>query len=99
MIVVSGEIEVSPEGREAGVAAAIEMARATVEEAGCISYRFYADLERANVFRVFEEWETQEALDEHFQTEHMRVFRAKLGEIGLLSRRVKSYQVSAVADL
>ena len=99
MVVVSGEFEVGTDDREKAVAAALAMAEETRSEAGCLSYRFYADIDRPNVFRVFEEWESGEALEAHFETPHMARFRSALSEIEIVSRDVKRYAVSDTRQL
>ena len=81
------------------MAAAIKVAEATRREDGCRSYSFYRDLENENVFRVFEEWESEEALKLHFETPHMAEFRRVLGDVGIVSRDVKRYIVSDVSTL
>jgi quinol monooxygenase YgiN len=78
MIVVAGTVPVHPERREDAVRVALTMAQATRAERGCIDYRFYADLADPNTFLIFEEWESDDALAKHFETEHMRVFREAL---------------------
>ncbi len=94
MIVVAGEIVVAPESAEAARAAAIEMGRATRAEPGCVSYRFYADLEQFGHFHVFEIWETSKALKAHFVTPHMKAFRATLATLKFISRDVTRYEVA-----
>ena len=56
LIVVSGEIKIRPEAREAALATAREMAAATQAEDGCLSYMFYLSVTDENTVRVFEEW-------------------------------------------
>lgn len=80
MIVVTGIATVAPESAEALKAAARKMAAASREEAGCHAYAFYEDLEVAGRFRVYEEWESAEALREHFATPHMKSFNAAIRE-------------------
>ena len=70
MLVIAGHVCIDPEKRSEASAAASEVMIATREERGCISYTFSADLGDASLFNVFEEWESQEALDAHFQTPH-----------------------------
>jgi quinol monooxygenase YgiN len=53
------------------VIAALRMMAATRKEAGCISYSFFGDLTESGLFRIFEEWESQQALDAHFVSPHM----------------------------
>jgi quinol monooxygenase YgiN len=99
MIVVSGVFEVEASDRDAAVAAAVRMATETRKEAGCQSYAFYADFEDANRIRVFEEWESGEALERHFRTPHMTEFRAALGKIKIERGQVFRYEVTARTPL
>ncbi|RDJ94345.1 hypothetical protein B4Q13_15050 [Lacticaseibacillus rhamnosus] len=66
--------QVKPEARAEAAQAALKMSRASEAEAGCKSYRFYADLEDPNTFLIFEQWEDEGALLAHFQTPHMAEF-------------------------
>ena len=78
MITVAGTVQINPEHRAEVVQAALGMAQTTQSEAGCITYKFYADLEDPNTFLIFEIWETDEALAQHFQTDHMKTFQQQL---------------------
>lgn len=99
MLVISGEIRVAPESRATAVAAAIKVEQATRKEAGCLSYSFYSDLEDPNVFRIFEEWESADALSAHLKTPHIAEFRKEMAEVTILSRRLKNYEIAAVSAL
>ena len=99
MIIVSGVFEVVPADRDAAIAAAVRMATETRKEAGCQSYAFYGDFEDANRIRVFEEWESGEALERHFMTAHMTEFRAALKKIRIKRGGVFRYEVTAKAPL
>jgi quinol monooxygenase YgiN len=99
MIIVSGEIKITPTAREATLAAAREMALATQAEDGCISYMFYASVADENIIRVFEEWQSDEALQRHFETPHMAKFMAKLPELVAGPADVKRYEVNNVTSL
>ena len=99
MLVVAGRVRIDPSKREAARAAAQKVMAATREEPGCISYTFSADLDDASLFHVFEEWESQEALDAHFQTPHMAEFQAELGAMGVPEMRVQKYVVASVGPL
>ncbi len=99
MIVVSGIVEVGAASVEAAVGAAAEMARATREEPGCLSYAFYQDVESPGRFRVFEEWESEAALEDHFKTAHMATFREALGGLEILGRDIKLYVVGESRSL
>jgi quinol monooxygenase YgiN len=99
MLVIAGTISIDPEKRDAAVAAALEMMRETRKEAGCISYTFSGDLGDPGGFRVFEEWESQEALDAHFATPHMAKFQGEMGGFGIRGMDVKRYEVASVGPI
>ncbi len=99
MLVIAGRIELDPARRSEAMAAAREMMTDTRKEPGCISYTFSADLDQEGVFHVFEEWESQEALDAHFQTPHMERFRSLIPGFGLKDMRLQRYEVSTVGPL
>ncbi len=99
MLVVAGTISIDPANQDAAIAAAREVAEETHKESGNISYAFSSDLSEAGVFHVFEEWESQEALDAHFQSPHMAKFQGALGGLGVKGLNVQRYQVSSVGPL
>ncbi len=79
MIVVQGDFTIKAGKRDAAIAAMVKVQTATQQEAGCIRYNFYADLEDSNKFIVYEEWESQAHLNAHLSAEnpppHMVEFR------------------------
>lgn len=95
-IVVAGHVTVKPEHRDEAVQRAIAIARDSESEDGCISYRFFCDLEDANVFHIFEEWESQEALDAHFQTEHLKEFQQHVAKLVAGPMSIKQYEIASV---
>ena len=99
MLIVTGVVEVAPEGADALKAAAVEMARATRAEDGCITYAFWQDLEQDNRFRVYEEWRDLPALEAHFHAPHMAVFRDAVGKAGLLSRQIHRFEPGKMTRL
>jgi quinol monooxygenase YgiN len=99
MIVVAGSVLVQDSKRECAIEVALIISKATKAEAGCVDYTFYSDLENPNRFFIFEVWETQAALDKHFQTEHMRVFNQHLPEVLAAKPEIMRYEVSSAAPL
>jgi quinol monooxygenase YgiN len=99
VIIVSGEIKIRPDAREAAIAAAREMAAATQAEDGCISYMFYFSIADENTVRIFEEWQSDEALQQHFKTSHMAEFVNKLPGLVAGKAEVKRYDVAEVSSL
>lgn len=78
MIIVHGTIPLKPDCREQALNLARQMAEASTSELGCISYDFYLGLLDENVLMLFQEWDSMEALRDHFQTEHMEEFMREL---------------------
>jgi quinol monooxygenase YgiN len=64
-----------------------------------MTYDFHASLVDPNLFLIFEEWETAEALAAHSQTPHMAVFRQKLRNVVAGKGWIKRYEVASVGDL
>lgn len=94
MIVVSGTVEVRSEMR----AHAIELIRwlmaETAKEQGCLTYRFYADLEKPEVFRVFEEWVSDEALAAHSKSAHMAEFYSQAASMLAGAPEITRYEIA-----
>ena len=99
MIVVSGTIYINPKKREEAIELAKVMMEKTAEEPGCISYRFYEDIESPGIFRIFEEWESDEDLQAHFATEHMAAFRPSIAKITAAPPNIRKYFVSEFESL
>ena len=99
MIAVTGTFQIGDGDIEEAKAVAIAMMKETEKEDGCICYRFYQDLEKPDMFRVYEEWESEDALKAHFNAPHMAVFREALGKINLISRDVKKMEIASVSAL
>jgi len=78
MLIVTGIAEVAASEVDRLKAEAIKMAMASRAEAGCHEYAFFQDLENANQFRIYEEWESADALRAHFATPYMAEFQAVL---------------------
>lgn len=78
MIVINATIETSDADILALKSAIAAMETASREEAGCEDYTFSVELNDPNKLRITERWESVEALQAHFATEHMATFSAAL---------------------
>jgi quinol monooxygenase YgiN len=74
MIIVSGQLYILPERREAVLVAAREMSQRTRLESGCISYAFSELLDESGGLRLFEEWTDADALSRHLKSESFASF-------------------------
>lgn len=99
MLVIAGTVAIDPEKVEVGTAAAVEMMQETRKESGCISYTFASSIEEPGRFQIFEEWESQEALDAHFASPHMARFQAAVGGMGVREMKVQRYEIAKVGPL
>ncbi|WP_255198733.1 putative quinol monooxygenase [Halorarius litoreus] len=80
MIVLNATIPVDPERREQAVDAATTLAQASREEDGVIDYRVTADLEDENVIRIFEQYENDDAVNAHMESDHFLTFQGQVPE-------------------
>lgn len=99
MIVVSGEIEVQSSRRDEAMEMARWMMAETAKEAGCLTYRFYSDIENPALFRVFEEWDSDDALAAHFKAPHMAEFQEKIAGMLAGAPRITRYEVASSGPL
>jgi quinol monooxygenase YgiN len=99
MIIVSGIMTVEPSSHDRMVELARTVSTESLKEAGCRAYGLWADPDVRGRFRIFEEWESQEALTEHFGTPHFAEFGGSLGDLGLASMDIHRYIDPEVADL
>ena len=74
MIIVHGTFPVKPEVRDDALEVMRHMAIASRAEPGCFTYEFYIGLSDMNTLLLFQEWESVEALHDHFQTDHWEEF-------------------------
>jgi quinol monooxygenase YgiN len=49
--------------------------------------------------RVFEQWESQEALDLHFASPHMARFQQALGGLGVEGMNIQRFEIESVGPL
>lgn len=99
MIVVVGRVTSDAARRDELIRIGQEIARASREEEGCISYRLYEDTERENEFVFIEEWESQESLDRHFRTPHVAEFMRAIFTAIAGPPDVKFHTVASTVDL
>lgn len=94
MIIVSGTFRIDREKIEAWRPHAVAMLKASRAEEGCRTYTYAHDAEDAGLIRVYEEWDSRDALAAHFETAHMKAWRAALAEIGAHDRDIRLYEAS-----
>ena len=99
MIVVVGRVRTDANKRAELVRIGQAVAAASRKEPGCISYRLYEDTERDNNFVFVEEWESGEALQQHFATAHIAEFMRAIPETIVAPPDVKFHTIESTVDL
>jgi len=99
MILVLANIETTTAGIDAMKAAIKTMEIASQAEPGCISYRFTQELSHPERMVVVEQWESVEALVEHFGMPHMAGFSEAMAKNPPQSVEAKMYELGPAQDL
>ena len=98
MIIVHGTFPVKAELRKDALELMRQMAVASRAEDGCISYEFYVGLTDPNMLLLFQEWESVDALQGHFETEHMEEFLKVLPDVLNGEVATRRYEVKVSDD-
>lgn len=98
MIVISEIFRVKVDKIEEAKVAFVLAQDASSAEDGCISYRFFQDLEMLTDFRLFEEWESQDALATHAKSSHIADFRAAQADF-VVGKDLNRYEIESYGTL
>jgi quinol monooxygenase YgiN len=99
MIVVVGKVTTDAERRAELIRVGEAVAAASREEAGCLHYGLYQSTEDEHAFVFVEEWESREALDAHFATEHIATFMREVLPLVAAPPDVKFHDIAGTRDL
>jgi quinol monooxygenase YgiN len=99
MIVVIGRVSTDADKREELVRIGETVAAASRAETGCISYRLYEATDLENEFVFVEEWQSDEALQQHFATPHVAEFMRAIATAITAPPDVKFHTVASSMDL
>lgn len=99
MIVLDVKFTVKDGCLDEAVAAMNQVAEETLKEEGCAEYRFAMPFSPGNPIVLFEEWDSQEALNAHFETPHLAAFREKMEELLSEAASIRRYVVSEAGPI
>lgn len=99
MIIVHGTFPVKAEVRDDALKLMHRMAVASRAEVGCISYEFYIALSDPNKLLLFQEWESVDALQGHFDTAHMEEFLKVLPDVLDGEVTTRRYEVRSTNEM
>lgn len=88
MIYLIATLEIKPGSLPAIMEAVAPCLKATREEEGCISYDLFQSQSNETTLTFVERWESREALEAHFETPHLKAWRAA-GETFFLDRKIE----------
>ncbi len=91
-ILISGEVELPPETRDAALKGARPLIELALAEPGCRHYAWTADPHFPGRVHVFEEWDSGEELQAHLEGEAYRGMLAHLGNFTILSAETRKYR-------
>ncbi|WP_134765189.1 putative quinol monooxygenase [Nocardioides sp. 1609] len=99
MVVVTGRIQLKIGEIGALRTAAKTMMVDTLAESGCLEYQFSFDMNEPAVLRLFEHWESDEALEFHFSSTHFATFAEVLVQSADGPADFVRYQVDSARPL
>ncbi len=94
-IVISAQIDLPADKREEALKTAQPFIDGALSQDGCIHYDWSADLNNPSRVNVFEEWESEEALANHFANQHYAGMLGHLGGFGIENAVSRKYRVDA----
>ena len=94
MVIIAGTIQMDPDKVADAMPAIVALMTATWAEDGCIDYVSSADPVRAGGIRIFEKWESDEAL-----APHMAEFQQKAGDFGITAMSVERFDGATASKL
>ncbi|MEM9463837.1 MAG: putative quinol monooxygenase [Actinomycetota bacterium] len=94
MLIIAGTITLAPEQLDDAVALALRFGEQVRAEPGCVEYLFTPNPAVPGELRLFEVWESETALADHFTTPHMAEWQRQIGEFDIRGRDLTKYQVS-----
>jgi quinol monooxygenase YgiN len=92
MLILSGTVKMNPDDITVIKDAALAMIAATRAEDGCIEYEYSEVIGEPGTMRIFERWESVEALHAHFGAPHMAVWLDAMKKATVHSRDLARYE-------
>lgn len=94
MLVVHATFPIDPECHDEARERIETLAKQSRQEDGINEYQVAADVDNANVFRFFEQYENEAAFEAHAETDHFEDFAAALPELLAGEPTVTQFEVT-----
>lgn len=99
-VIVAGWMDYESGDRDTMLRHLVELGHRTrEEEPGCLDYAMTADPADERRIRVYERWASQQALDEHFTTPHIKDFRTAVAELARVGVSLDAFSVTAARPM
>jgi quinol monooxygenase YgiN len=99
MIVVSGTLTIDPAKADVAQQLTSTLVAETRKEPGNVAYEYFRSHHDPGRWSVFEEWESEDALNTHMASPHMAAFMGAAGDLGISAVDIQRYDVSAKSKL
>jgi quinol monooxygenase YgiN len=93
MLILAVTIPIKPESHDEAIEIAVRMTAETRKEEGCLAYTFHFPVDDPKTLFVYEEWTSEEALNAHIQSAHMKEFQGRIATVIAGDVAVKRYEV------
>lgn len=94
-VLIAGTVDLEPEKRDQALTGAKPLIEEARGEPGCLAYDWTPDPYLPGRIHVFEEWESQAALADHFKAPSYTGMLAHLGGFGILEASTRKYRADA----
>ena len=78
IVTVIATVIVKPGHEKVVEQALLDLVTPSRQDAGCLKYHLHRDTKQKNVFVFYENWETQERLEQHMKMPHFIAFQDKV---------------------
>ena len=99
MLLIIGTVRLPSENLKNARISMQQMVDASRAEDGCAEYVYAEDLFDAGLIHIKELWRDQEALNRHFESEHIKVWRETWPIFGIGERNLKLYDLGEPRDV
>jgi len=93
MLLIVGTIRLPADGLDAARTSIASMVEASGAEAGCLEYSYAEDVLDRGLIHVTERWIDRKALDEHFESAHIAIWRATWAQLGIWESKLALFEV------
>jgi quinol monooxygenase YgiN len=93
MLLIIGTVRLPPAALPAAKIAMANIIEASRAEPGCLEYCYAQDVLDPGLIHVKEMWSSREALNLHFQSDHIGRWRSAWPDLGIYGRDLHLYNV------